>query len=100
VVRGQQASWPRRLWAAACRRTVCDAIGQATRGDRPPVRSPLTRALRGGVLLSRAVATGEVDAALREALASVMGGELDPGEVGELALRTASQAAALSATMR
>jgi len=81
---------------------VCDAIAQhQLAGDQAPVAvGPLTRALRGGVLLSRAVATGEVDAPLQEALALVMGGALGPGEVGELALRTASQAAALSATMR
>ena len=40
-----------------------------------------------------------VDGPLFEELSAVLGGELDPGEVGELALRTASQAAALSATM-
>lgn len=81
---------------------VCDAIAQyQLEGDRAPVTvGPLTRALRGGVLLSQAVANGEVDVELQEALALVMGGELDAGEVGELALRTASQAAALSATMR
>jgi HD-like signal output (HDOD) protein len=81
---------------------VCQAIARRQPDcDAPAVlSSPLTRALRGGVLLSRAVATGEVDVALIEALICVVGGELDAGEVGELALRTASQAAALSSAMR
>jgi hypothetical protein len=78
---------------------VCEAIaGREPEDDEAP--SPLTRALRGGVLLSRAVATGDVDESLGEALADVLGGRLEPGDVGELALRTASQAAALSASMR
>jgi HD-like signal output (HDOD) protein len=82
---------------------VCDAIAQREPDDdtRPaPVLSPLTRSLRGGALLSRAVATGQVDDELCEELSAVVGGVLDSGEVGDLALRTASQAAALSATMR
>jgi HD-like signal output (HDOD) protein len=81
---------------------VCEAIaGRETEADpADEAPSPLTRALRGGVLLSRAVASGDLDASLHDALVDVLGGRLEPGAVGELALRTASQAAALSATMR
>jgi HD-like signal output (HDOD) protein len=89
------------LGSAGVPRPVCDAIAQhQLDGDRASVTvGPLTRALRGGVLLSCAVATGDLSS-LHETLAGVLGGELDAGEVGELALRTAAQAAALSATMR
>lgn len=88
------------LSAAGLPEPVCAAIQrhQSDAADRP--RDALTRSLRAGVLLAHAVATGEVDDATAAALEAVLGGPLDDAALRELALRTAAQAAALSATMR
>ena len=80
--------------------SLCSAIGAYPVQD-PTVRStPLARALRAGVLLARAVAAGEVDAETEQRLGDVVGPGLDGAAVRALALRTAAQAAALSASMR
>lgn len=88
------------LGAAALRATglpsgICEAIAQ----QQVPSGGALPRALRGGVLLARAVAVGTVDATTTQAVAEVVGPGLSTAAVGELALRTAAQAAALRASM-
>ena len=88
------------LRAAGLPEPVCSAIARHQRDASGRPRDALTRALRAGVLLAHAVATGEVDDATAAALEAVLGGPLDDGVLRELALRTAAQAAALSATMR
>lgn len=91
------------LAAAGLPMAICAAIGQH-QGQvipcQPATLAPLTRALQAGVVLARAVATGEVDQATCEALGTVVGAAIGASAVGELALRTAAQAAALSATLR
>jgi HD-like signal output (HDOD) protein len=88
------------LGAAGLPDAVCSAISghQEEAAARP--HAPLTRALRAGVLLAHAVATGEVDDSIAAALGKVVGATTGTAELRELALRTAAQAAALSATMR
>lgn len=89
------------LAAAGLPASVCRTIAEHQRDDErgtAPTR-PLACALRGGVLLSRAVASGEVDEAATAALVALTGGALDAPSARALALRTAAQAAALSAAM-
>ena len=57
--------------------------------------TPLGRALRGGVLLARAAAAGQIDERTTAALVALSAGALDARTAGVLVLRTASQAAAL-----
>jgi HD-like signal output (HDOD) protein len=85
------------LPATLCR-TIADHQLDEERGTAPG--APLPRALRGGVVLAGAVATGEVDDAAIAALHALTSGGLSPSSVRALALRTAGQAAALSAAMR
>lgn len=87
------AGLPEPVWSAIARHQD----GGPVADDR---LDPLTRALRAGVVLTRAVTTGEVDDTTADALRAVLGGDIGVAEVRELALRTAAQAAALSATMR
>ncbi|MEX2290967.1 MAG: HDOD domain-containing protein [Mycobacteriales bacterium] len=92
------------LGASGLPAQVCRAIARHQGVAPVPGQSvsfdPLTRALRAGVLLARAVATGEVDEKTSDALAAVVGGTFDETIMRKLALRTAAHAAALSATMR
>lgn len=87
------------LRAAGLPAAVCHALAEHERDAATTSHDPLTRALRAGVVLARAVATGEVDETTTAALAEVVGTGLDTPAVRELALRTAAQAAALRATM-
>lgn len=74
---------------------------QSDPGGRPGTGAePLPRALRAGILLSRAVLTGEVDEVVHGALTAAVGGWFEVEVLRELALRTAAQAAALSASLR
>lgn len=88
------------LGAAGLPEPVCAAIAEHQDAGDGEQQTPLTRALRGGVLLAGAVAAGEVDDAACAALGEVVGAGMTVAAVRELALRTAAQAAALSATMR
>lgn len=88
------------LGAAGLPGPVCAAIAAHQSAGDGELQTALTRALRGGVLLATAVAAGEVDDATCVALGEVVGGRMSPAQVRELALRTAGQAAAMSATMR
>lgn len=88
------------LGAAGLPDAVCSAIAGHQDGVGGRSSAPLARALRAGVLLAHAVATGEVDDVTAAALATVVGAPTGAAELRELALRTAAQAAALSATMR
>ncbi len=88
------------LAAAGLPAPVCTAIAEHQSAGGGEQQSALTRALRGGVLLASAVSAGEVDDATCVALGQVVGGTVTAAAVRELALRTAAQAAALSATMR
>lgn len=88
------------LRAAGLPEPVCSAIARHQNDATGRPRDALTRALRAGVLLASAVATGEVDESTARALEDVVGGSFDDAALRELALRTAAQAAALSATMR
>jgi HD-like signal output (HDOD) protein len=81
--------------------SVCRTIAEAQLDDeqrRLPV-TPLGRALRGGVVLVRAVASGAVDDATTAELITLTGGGLDERSAGVLVLRAASQAAGLSAAL-
>jgi HD-like signal output (HDOD) protein len=80
--------------------TLCDAISSHQRDDTAARSTALARALRAGVVLSRAVASGEVGQTTVQDLVQVVGGQLEVAAVRDLALRTAAQAAALSASMR
>jgi HD-like signal output (HDOD) protein len=81
--------------------SVCRTIAAAQLDDeqRRVPATPLGRALRGGVVLARAVATGEVDDATTAELGALTGGGLDPRAAGVLVLQAASQAAGLSAAL-
>ena len=81
--------------------SVCRALAEAQSDDelRRLPATGLGRALRGGVLLARAVATGEIDDATTDELAALTGGALDARAAGVLALRVASQAAGLRAAL-
>ena len=81
--------------------SVCSTIASAQLDDehhRLPA-TPLGRALRGGVVVARAVASGEVDQATTVELVALTGGTLDARAAGVLVLRAASQAAGLSAAL-
>lgn len=90
------------LTAAGLPTTLCRTIAEhqldEERGSAPT--APLARALRGGVVLAGAVAKGEVEDATIAALHALTSGGLSASSVRALALRTAGQAAALSAAMR
>lgn len=77
--------------------TIAAAQVDAEQGRLPA--TPLGRALRGGVVLARAVATGEVDEATTAELVALTDGALDERAAGVLVLRAASQAAGLSAAL-
>jgi HD-like signal output (HDOD) protein len=81
--------------------SVCRTIAEAQLDDesRRLPATPLGRALRGGVVLARAVASGEVDGATTDELVALTGGALDERAAGVLVLRAASQAAGLSAAL-
>ena len=81
--------------------SVCRTIAEAQVDDeqRRLPATPLGRALRGGVVLARAVATGEVGDATTAELVALTDGELDQRGAGVLVLRAASQAAGLSAAL-
>jgi HD-like signal output (HDOD) protein len=81
--------------------SVCDTIAQSQLDDEQQ-RLPCTtlgRALRGGVVLARAVATGAVDDGTTAELAALTDGALDERAAGVLVLRAASQAAGLSTAL-
>jgi HD-like signal output (HDOD) protein len=81
--------------------SVCRTLAEAQLDDEQR-RLPTTglgRALRGGVVLSRAVATGEIDDATTDELAALTDGALDARAAGVLVLRAASQAAGLRAAL-
>ena len=80
--------------------TLCSAIGSQQADDDPRRAPALSRALRAGVILARAVGSGEIDEHTVRDLVDVVGGHLEVGAARDLALRTAAQAAALSASMR
>ena len=88
------------LGAAGLPEPVCTAIAEHQDAGHGEHQTSLTRALRGGVLLACAVAAGEVDDDTCGRLGDVVGAGMTVATVRELALRTAAQAAALSATMR
>lgn len=89
------------LGASGLPEQVCRVIAEHQlddeRGTLPT--DPLGRALRGGVVLARAVATGDVDAPTTALLATLTAGGADADEVRALTLRTAAEAAGLSAAM-
>jgi HD-like signal output (HDOD) protein len=89
------------LGAAGLPPSICAAIAQHQDDDEQgsAPRSPLGRALRGGALLARAAAAGEVDGSTTAELVALSGGALDERAAGVLVLRTASQAAALRGAM-
>ena len=81
--------------------SVCHTIAAAQLDDeqrRLPGTS-LGRALRGGVVVARAVAAGAVDDAATDELAALTDGALDGRAAGVLVLRAASQAAGLSTAL-
>lgn len=77
-------------------RTIAEHQLDDERGTPPT--TPLARALRGGVVLARAVAAEEVDARTVDEL-EVAVGTCGEEEVGALVLRTAAEAAGLSAAL-
>jgi hypothetical protein len=81
--------------------SVCRTIAEAQLDDeeRRLPATPLGRALRGGAVLARAVASGTVDDATTAELVTLTGGALDERAAGVLVLRAASQAAGLSAAL-
>jgi HD-like signal output (HDOD) protein len=81
--------------------SVCRTIAEAQLDDeaRRLPGTPLGRALRGGVVLARAVASGEVEAGTAAELVALTGGALDERAAGVLVLQAASQAAGLSAAL-
>ena len=90
------------LAAAGLPDSVCETIARHQLDHRKDAASsaPLTRALRGGSVLARAVASGEVDDAVADALAEVTDDVLDARAARALTLQAAAEAAALSAAMR
>jgi HD-like signal output (HDOD) protein len=81
--------------------SVCRTLAEAQVDDEQR-RLPATglgRALRGGVLLARAVASGEVDDTTTAELVALTHGALDERAAGVLVLRAASQAAGLRAAL-
>ena len=88
------------LRAVGLPEAVCAALVAQQPGGGAGSGAPLARALRGGVLLARAVSRGDVDECTTERLAAVLGGDLSVAKAAELALRVAAQAAALSTSMR
>lgn len=90
------------LAAAGLPETLCRTIADHQHHDElgTTPATPLGRALRGGIVLARAVATGEVETETTDALHAITSGALPPSAVRALALRTAAQAAALSSAMR
>jgi HD-like signal output (HDOD) protein len=97
---GELAEWA--LLDVGLPHTLCHTIAglhrDAETGAAPG--GPLARALRGGVLLGRAVATGEVDVTTVRALSALTAGALGEPSVRALVLRAAAQAAGLSAAMQ
>jgi HD-like signal output (HDOD) protein len=89
------------LAGAGLPESVCQTIASAQLDDeaRTLPTTPLGRALRGGVVLARAVATGAVDAETADELVALTDGALDERAAGVLVLRAASQAAGLSAAL-
>ncbi len=89
------------LGGAGLPASVCSTLAAHQRDDEEGTAPTLalSRALRGGVVLSRAVATGEVDETTTAALVALSDGALDERIAGVLVLRTASQAAGLSAAL-
>ena len=88
----------RALSGAGLPASVCGTIAQSQLDDeqhRLP-GTPLGRALRGGVVLARAVSSGAVDERTTAELAALTDGALDERAAGVLVLRAASQAAGLS----
>ncbi len=81
--------------------SVCRTIAAAQLDDeaRRLPGTPLGRALRGGVVLCRAVTSGVVDDATTTELVALTGGALDDRAAGVLVLRAASQAAGLNAAL-
>lgn len=84
------------LPAAVCRVLAGHQLDDE-RGTTPV--DPLARALRGGVLLSRAVGLGEVDERTTLPFAALTGRGPDDDDVRALALHTAAEAAGLAAAM-
>ena len=91
----------RALAGAGLPGSVCRTIAEAQLDDeaRRLAGTPLGRALRGGVVLARAVASGEVGGATVDELVALTGGLLDERAAHVLVLQTASQAAGLGAAL-
>ena len=89
------------LGAAGLPPSICATIAGHQDDDEHGTApgSPLGRALRGGTLLARAAAAGEVDDRTVDELVALSAGALDVRAAGVLVLRTASQAAALRGAM-
>lgn len=88
------------LCAAGLPEAMCATIAASHAEDEggPAPTTPLGRALRGGVLLARGVASGALEQDDAEELAALIGAA-SPGAAGTLLLRTAAQAAALSSAV-